>query len=51
VDHIAFAAGTFTDLPIQAAVQAPGAQYTVRSKRTALLAAPDGLLVEVVENQ
>ena len=49
VDHIAFAVGAFTDLPIPPAVQAPGAPYSLRSKRTALLAAPDGLLIEVVE--
>lgn len=51
VDHIAFAVGAFADLPVQAAVQAPGAQYTLRAKRTALLTAPDGLLIEVVEDQ
>lgn len=49
VDHVAFAVRAFTDLPIEPAVQAPGAPYTLRSKRTALLEAPDGLLIEVIE--
>ena len=51
VDHVAFAVRTFTDLPIQPALQAPGAQYTLRSKRTALFTAPDGLLVEIIEEE
>ena len=51
VDHVAFVVAAFTDLPIESAVQAPGAPYTLRSKRTALLDAPDGLLVEVIEDQ
>ena len=51
VDHVAFAVGAFTDLPMQPAIQAPGAPYTLRSKRTALFTAPDGLLVEIIEGQ
>lgn len=50
VDHVAFAVGAFTDLPIPPAVQAPSAPYPLRSKRTALLTGPDGLLIEVVED-
>lgn len=58
VDHVAFAVAAFSDLPIEPAVQAPGASYTLganaytlRSKRTALLDGPDGLLVEIIEDQ
>ena len=51
VDHIAFAVSTFAKLSIRPAVQAPGAPYALRSKRTALLTAPDGLLVEVIEDE
>ena len=51
VDHVAFTVGAFTDLPIPPAVQAPSALYPRRSKRTALLTAPVGLLIEVVEDR
>lgn len=51
VDHVAFEVGAFADLPVEPAVQAPGAPYTLRSRRTALLTAPDGLLIEIIESR
>jgi catechol 2,3-dioxygenase-like lactoylglutathione lyase family enzyme len=51
VDHVAFTVGALADLPVPATVQPPGAPYALRSKRSALLTGPDGLLIEVLEEQ
>ncbi|WP_291984103.1 VOC family protein [Luteitalea sp.] len=51
VDHVAFAVDAFSDLSIGSSVQAPGAPYTLRSKRTAFVTAPDGLRIELVEDK
>jgi catechol 2,3-dioxygenase-like lactoylglutathione lyase family enzyme len=51
IDHVAFAVATFKDFPIEPTLQAPGAPYTLRAKRTALVGAPDGLVVEIIEEK
>jgi catechol 2,3-dioxygenase-like lactoylglutathione lyase family enzyme len=51
VDHVAFAVATFEDLPIEPTLQLPGAPYALRAKRSALVGAPDGLVVEIIEEK
>ncbi|HTV01122.1 MAG TPA: VOC family protein [Luteitalea sp.] len=49
VDHIAFTVGSLADFPQTPALQSPGAPYTLRAKRSALLTGPDGLVIELIE--
>lgn len=51
VDHIAFAVSALDDLPVRVTAQPPGAPYALRARRSALLTAPDGLLVEIIEDR
>lgn len=50
IDHIAFAVAALDDVPA-ATAQPPGAPYALRARRSALLTAPDGLLVEIIEDR